>query len=409
MCDMLTENRFEIISAYQSLADYCENFEIRKLAACTRPKKDKGEYYILYGWMSEKDAKAFRQEIAEDEDVHCVEEDVDEHVSAIPPTRLKNPKILKPFEMFVEMYGLPAYNEMDPTLFVALTYTLMFGIMFGDVGQGIFLVIGGFLLYRFKGMRLAGIVSLAGVWSTFFGFMYGSIFGFEDILTAVWRRPMDDIMGTLMMAIAFGGVLILIAMILNIINAIRAREYGRMLFSQSGIAGLMCYGFVALCAVLYVTGHHLPATMIIAAAVGIPLVAILFKEPLERLVERKKHVVPAGSKVMFFVEALVELFDVVLSYATNTISFVRVGAFALSHAGMMGVVMTLAGMEKGSPNWLVIVLGNILVTGLEGLVVGIQVLRLEYYEMFSRFYKGSGKPFSPFRRPNRAVQNSKQQ
>lgn len=100
---------------------------------------------------------------------------------------------------------------------------------------------------------------------------------------------------------------------------------------------------------------------------------------------------------MFFVEAFVELFDVVLSYATNTISFVRVGAFALSHAGMMGVVMTLAGLESGHPNFLIIVLGNILVTGLEGLVVGIQVLRLEYYEMFSRFYSGTGRAFQPFK------------
>ena len=102
--------------------------------------------------------------------------------------------------------------------------------------------------------------------------------------------------------------------------------------------------------------------------------------------------------MMFFVEALVEGFDVVLSYATNTISFVRVGAFALSHAGMMGVVMTLAGLEKGNPNWVIIILGNALVAGLEGLVVGIQVLRLEYYEMFSRFYTGDGKPFVPFRK-----------
>ena len=101
---------------------------------------------------------------------------------------------------------------------------------------------------------------------------------------------------------------------------------------------------------------------------------------------------------MFFVEAFVELFDVVLSYATNTISFVRVGAFALSHAGMMGVVLSLAGVEKGTTNWLIIIFGNILVTGLEGLVVGIQVLRLEYYEMFSRFYKGDGKPFVSFRK-----------
>ena len=334
----------------------------------------------------------------QDEKIHLVEEEADEELSTMPPTKLKNPKVLKPFEMFVEMYGLPAYNEMDPTAFIALTYTLMFGIMFGDVGQGLALVIGGFLLYRIKGVRLAGIISVAGLWSMFFGVMYGSVFGFEELIPAVWMKPMDNIMSVLMLAIGFGALLILIAMVLNVINAVRAREYGRLLFNQSGLMGIICYGTVAVCALLIISGHGLPATIIIGLAVALPLVAILLKEPLSHFIEKKKPIMPEGSIVMFLVEALVEVFDVVLSYATNTISFVRVGAFALSHAGMMGVVMTLAGLEKGNPNWIVIVLGNILVAGLEGLVVGIQVLRLEYYEMFSRFYKGNGKPFVAFNR-----------
>lgn len=300
--------------------------------------------------------------------------------------------------MFVEMYGLPAYNEMDPTIFIALTYTLMFGIMFGDVGQGLVLVLGGLLLYQKKGIRLAGIVGFAGIWSVFFGFMYGSFFGFEEVLPAIWMKPMDNIMTVLMLAIGFGTILILIAMVLNMVNAIRAKEYGRLLVDQSGVAGIICYGFAAVCIVLFATGHGLPAATLIGLAVGIPLIAILLKEPLSHFIEKKKPVLPEGSKVMFLVEAVVECFDVVLSYATNTISFVRVGAFALSHAGMMGVVMTLAGLEKGNPNWIIIILGNILVAGLEGLVVGIQVLRLEYYEMFSRFYKGTGKPFAAFRK-----------
>ena len=353
---------------------------------------------IIFGWLAREDAAKLEQELAKDGKVQLAQEDGD--LSVNPPTRLKNPKLLKPFEMFVEMYGLPAYNEMDPTIFVALTYTLMFGIMFGDVGQGACLMVGGFLLYRFKNLRLAGIVGVAGIWSVVFGFLYGSLFGFEEALPALWMKPMDNIMNTLMLAIGFGAGLILLAMVLNIINAVRAKDYGRLFFNQSGIAGLVCYGFVVLCALLFLTGHGLPATVLICIAVGIPLIAILLKEPLSHLVERKSNIFPEGSKVMFFVEALVEGFDVVLSYATNTISFVRVGAFALSHAGMMGVVMTLAGLEKGSPNWLVIVLGNLLVAGLEGLIVGIQVLRLEYYEMFSRFYSGSGKPFVSFKKRN---------
>ncbi len=395
--EILNEKAQEVLSAYEELKTYCDNFGIRKYAACTMSKESGKEFYILYGWMNSKDAKSLEKEIDQDEAIRLIEEEVDERVSTSPPTRLRNPKILKPFEMFVEMYGLPAYNEMDPTLFVAITYTLMFGIMFGDVGQGMVLLLGGFLLYRIKGMRLAGVVSFAGACSVFFGFMYGSVFGFEELLPAIWMSPMDNVMTVLMIAIGFGVLLILLAMVLNIINAIRAKEYGRLLFHQSGLAGLICYGAVAACGVLIITGHELPATIILGTAVGVPLVAILLKEPLGHLVERKGKILPEGSKIMFLVEALVEGFDVVLSYATNTISFVRVGAFALSHAGMMGVVMTLAGLEKGNPNWVIIIFGNILVTGLEGLIVGIQVLRLEYYEMFSRFYKGSGKPFISFK------------
>ena len=395
--EVLQQQEEQIRIACHTVTAYCENFEIRKYAACTR-KEDGEENYILYGWLTKADAEKLEQEMEQDEKIHLVEEEADEELSTMPPTKLKNPKVLKPFEMFVEMYGLPAYNEMDPTAFIALTYTLMFGIMFGDVGQGLALVIGGFLLYRIKGVRLAGIISVAGLWSMFFGVMYGSVFGFEELIPAVWMKPMDNIMSVLMLAIGFGALLILIAMVLNVINAVRAREYGRLLFNQSGLMGIICYGTVAVCALLIISGHGLPATIIIGLAVGLPLVAILLKEPLSHFIEKKKPIMPEGSIVMFLVEALVEVFDVVLSYATNTISFVRVGAFALSHAGMMGVVMTLAGLEKGNPNWIVIVLGNILVAGLEGLVVGIQVLRLEYYEMFSRFYKGNGKPFVAFNR-----------
>lgn len=400
MRETLEHHRKELAAAYLSLESYCANFDIRKLAVCTKPR-DQGaggdmEHYILYGWMSERDAVRFLKEVEDDPKIHVLLEDASESINATPPTKLRNPKIFAPFQMFVEMYGLPAYNEMDPTIFIALTYTFMFGAMFGDVGQGLCLVAGGFALYALKKISLAAIIALAGVWSTFFGFMYGSIFGFEELLPAVWMRPMDNIMTTLLIAIGFGMGLILFAMILNIVNAIRAKDLGRVLFSQSGISGIICYGGAVACIVLFATGHTLPAAGVLGVLIGLPLVAILLKEPLSNLVEKKAHIFPEGSKVMFFVEALVELFDVVLSYATNSISFVRVGAFALSHAGMMGVVLTLAGYESGSPNWLIVVLGNILVTGLEGLVVGIQVLRLEYYEMFSRFYQGTGKPFVTF-------------
>lgn len=399
--DQIREQLYEIapqlVLAHQKLKDFSDNFEIRKLAACTKGTSQGIVFYILCGWMAKRDAKKFIKEVEEDPHVYCICEDRNEDSLSKPPTKLRNPKIFKPFELFIQMYGLPAYNEMDPTIFVALTYTLIFGIMFGDVGQGACLTVIGFLIYKFKKLNLAAIISVAGIWSTIFGFLYGSIFGFEEVLEAVWRRPMDDIMTTLIMAICFGVFLILIAMILNIINGIRAKSIEKIFFDPSGLAGFICYGSVIGCVGLYFLGYTIPGTIVLSILVGVPLLCIFLKEPLSNWIEKKHKIFPEGSKVMFIVENLVELFDVVLSYATNTISFVRVGAFALSHAGMMGVVLSLAQVESGHPNIAVIVIGNIVVTVLEGLVVGIQVLRLEYYEMFSRFYRGSGKAFKPFR------------
>lgn len=395
--ERLSEIAPELVLAHQKLKEFSDNFEIRKLAACTKGTRQGIVFYILCGWMTKKDAKKFSKEIEKDPDVYCIREDRQEDGLTKPPTKLNNPKIFKPFELFIQMYGLPAYNEMDPTIFVALTYTLIFGIMFGDVGQGACLLVGGFLLYKFKKMNLAAIISVAGFWSTIFGFLYGSIFGFEETIEAVWRRPMDDIMTTLIMAICFGVFLILVAMILNIINGIRAKNVEKIFFDASGLSGLICYGSVIACVALYFFGYAIPGTVLLSILVGLPLLCIFLKEPLTNWIEKKQKIFPEGSKVMFVVENLVELFDVVLSYATNTISFVRVGAFALSHAGMMGVVLSLANVESGSPNIAVIIIGNIVVTVLEGLVVGIQVLRLEYYEMFSRFYRGNGKAFKPFR------------
>ena len=256
----------KITGACAALEHYCNNFDVRKFAVCTTPGRKPGEqteYYILYGWMSADDARKLEKETEEDSKIHVMEEDVEEHMSVSPPTKLKNPALFKPFEMFVEMYGLPAYQEMDPTIFIALTYTLMFGIMFGDVGQGLCLLIGGFVFYRIRHMNLGAILSLAGIWSTVFGFMYGSVFGFEDILKPLWMRPMDNIMTTLMLAIGFGMFLILAAMVLNIINAVRAKDVGRILFSPSGVAGILCYGCAVLCIVLYAFEKPVPATGIL--------------------------------------------------------------------------------------------------------------------------------------------------
>ena len=365
--------------------------EIRKHAACTR------ESFYITGWIPEKEFNALKPILDSDKKIMYILEEPDMLKSLKPPTELKNNPLFKPFETFVRMYGLPAYNEIDPTSFVAITYSFIFGIMFGDVGQGLCLFIGGLLIYLTKKMNLAAIVALAGVFSTLFGFMYGSIFGFESILKPLWLSPRENVMTMLITSVAFGVFLILVAMIINIINSIKAKDWGKVFFDTNGLAGLLFYAALISSVALIFTGHSLPGALILAVFFGIPLLLMFFKEPLTHWVEKKSKIFPEH-KAMFFLESFFELFEVLLSYLTNTISFLRVGAFALSHAGMMAVVMLLAGAEHGgSPNIVVLVLGNAFVCLLEGLIVGIQVLRLEYYEMFSRFYRGNGKEFKPYK------------
>ena len=402
----LTDSKEDLLKARCRLDILNNNFNIRKLAACT--KDDEIVFYILCGWMTEKDAYEFTLEIENDENVYCIgdEDDEDEVIFHSPPTKLKNSFFIRPFELFTRMYGLPNYNEMDPTLLIALTYTFIFGAMFGDVGQGLLLVIGGFIIYKYKKSNLAAIISCSGIFSILFGFLYGSIFGFENIIDAIWLHPRTNTMllpfigemnTVFVVTIAFGMILILLTMIFHIINAVKARDLPSLLFDANGITGLVFYGSCVLTVILIINKKPIPALAVLIIMFVIPLILIALKEPLTRFIEHKSSLLPDG-KIMFLTQTFFEVFEILLSYFSNTISFIRIGAFAVSHAAMMEVVMILAGAEAGgSPNLLVIILGNLIVCALEGLIVGIQVLRLEYYEMFSRFYKGTGREFTPYK------------
>ena len=402
---ILMKDRDGLMSAKAKIEKLFVNFDVRKLAACTTAKDKQQIFYILCGWMAQEDAVAFQKDIENDDNIFCILEDDDTTTVDQPPTKLKNPKIFKPFEMFIRMYGLPSYNEIDPTVFVGLTYAFIFGAMFGDVGLGLLLAVGGFLLYRFKKISLAAIISCAGVFSTIFGFLFGSVFGFEDVIEPLWLRPVNHMttipfIGKLntvfIVAIAFGMILILITMIFHIINGLKSKDVENTWFDTNGLAGFVFYGAVVASIVLLLTGHTLPAGIVMVIMFGVPLLLIALKEPLSKFVQKRADYMPK-QKGMFVVQTFFELFEVLLSYFSNTLSFVRIGAFAVSHAAMMEVVLMLAGAENGaSPNWIVIVLGNLFVCGMEGLIVGIQVLRLEYYEMFSRFYHGTGHEFQPF-------------
>ena len=405
--EMLMARGEEMLAAAETISDSAEYFDVRRLAAFTKAKDT--VFFILCGWMTREDAERFEKEIEGDADVFCMVEDGKneslENRFRKPPTKLKNPRIFKPFEMFIRMYGLPNYQEFDPTIFVAVTYSIIFGAMFGDVGQGLCLFIGGMLLYKFKKMNLAAIVGSCGIFSTIFGFCFGSVFGFEDVIEPLWLRPTEAMttlpfIGNLntvfVVAVALGMGLVILMMVFHIINSLRAKQLGEALFDTNGVAGLVFYGAVAAVVVLYMTGNALPAGIVLVVMFVVPLLVIACKEPLTNKLNKKKELIEGG-KGMFVVQAFFEMFEVLLSYFSNTLSFVRIGAFAVSHAAMMQVVMMLAGAENGgTPNIIVVIIGNLIVLGMEGLIVGIQGLRLQYYEFFSRFYKGDGREFKPY-------------
>ena len=202
---------------------------------------------------------------------------------------------------------------------------------------------------------------------------------------------MKNITTLLLGTVAIGGFIIILGMILNIINAWKNRRIGDMIFGHNGIAGLLFYASaIVLVLDLFVGAINLPAAVPVTVMI-VSILAVYLNEPLGKLVEGKKDWLPKDG--IFYVQSFFELVEVVLSYFSNTISFLRIGAFAIVHVGMMMAVSVLA--TGGTVKMIIVsVLGNILVMVLEGIVVAIQVLRLEYYEMFSRYFTGNGKPFT---------------
>jgi V/A-type H+-transporting ATPase subunit I len=376
-----------LIRVCASIKQLYQAFNIRRFAAHTR------ESFYIVGWIPELYLKKFTQELDKEQSITYIAEEPEIVKKVKPPTILKNPVLFKPFEAFVKMYGLPSYNEVDPTMFLALTYVFMFGMMFGDLGQGAVLALLGWVLYKKRGMDLGKVLVPVGTSSMIFGLLYGSVFGYEHLIPTFGIKPMNNINTILMIAIGIGIVLITSAMIINIINGIKEKELARVLFDNNGLAGFIFYWAVIGSAVYsFISGKTVLTLFFALIFFVMPLICIFMKEPLERLIHKKRDWFPED-KGEFFVETFFEMFEVLLSFVTNTISFVRVGAFALSHAGMLAVVMGFVETTKGLNSLLIIIIGNILVIGLEGLIVGIQVLRLEFYELFSRFFSGEGRPF----------------
>jgi len=360
--------------------------------------------FALDVWVEEKNKAGVEKAIASVTDKYLISSKTPQEFSddVIAPTKLKNNWFSKPFEMIVNMYGLPAYDEIDPTPILAITFCLAFGIMFGDIGQGLVYVLAGLLL-RKKMEAASGVAIRLGASSMFFGCIYGSLFGLEKhelpwipgILHGSPLSP-DNIPMILAAGILFGILALTVSYVLGMANSLKRGDIEEGIFGKNGIFGYIFF-ISFIMTIVALTGIFNVPMSIPLTTLLISLAVLIMKQPLTSLVTGHRplfHESPGE----YLTESIFEAIETILGTLSNSISFVRVGAFALNHAGLFLAFMVIS---KMMPNIflqiLILVVGNILILSLEGLVVLIQSLRLHYYEMFGKYFKGGGVAFKPIK------------
>lgn len=369
---------------------------------------------LISGWVPAGDVAALKQRMEEITGGRYVleAEHPDTSAGEEVPILLRHSWFLRPFEMLISAYSLPNYHELEPTLFVALSYIVMFGMMFGDAGHGAVLATCGLIALikagRSKKTQDVGVLLVSvGLSSVIFGVIYGSYFGIEALKHyALWHDPLEgDPIQLMYGAIGLGIVMISIGLILNVVNRFRKGDIIGGILDKFGLVGLLFY-WGALAILLY--GATIRSWGLMGVCVvlflAVPIIGWSVKEPLEHLMSSKSggHGGAHGGMAGAIIESCVGAFEAILSYLANTISFVRLAAYAMSHAALLFAAFMVAEEVRGSAGggvWslLVIIFGNLIAIVLEGVIASVQALRLEYYEFFGKFFSGGGEPFEPFR------------
>lgn len=388
--------------------------------------------YRLTGWVPFNESKIYANELekitegriaiteyepSEVKDVLSGKEKV--------PVKLNHGKLIKSFERMIFSYGSPMYGTIDPTPFVAVFFTVLFGMMFGDLGQGLVFLIAGILMAR-NVIKVGGwnkfapIFMAIGVTSSIMGLLTGEFFSNETLLEpfSMWvtglfghahapivhLMPSQDPKSIIAMftvfgvAVGFGFIVNTIGLIINIINNLILKKWDKVFFGKEGLAGAVFFWYVIILVIRLAAFGYSPS-MIDFIIIGVSLFLAAFGEPFENLVMKRKPVFENGFGT-FVITGVVELIEVLSGYLSNTVSFVRVGAFALSHAVLDFTILTLTnlcGGEASIGGIIILIIGNGVIVVLEGMIVAIQVIRLQYYEFFSKFFHETGKEFKPFK------------
>ncbi|WP_297688357.1 V-type ATPase 116kDa subunit family protein [uncultured Anaerococcus sp.] len=378
----------ETFEALPSTVEYYEKSEdiISKMA--------KGEKYLyLTGWVPNSKVKDF-ESLAKKYDKTNVE--VKKKYNQEPPTKLRNNKLFRPFEFLVNMYGAPNYNEIDPTPFFAVTYMLLYGMMFGDLGQGLIFILLSFFVDKIN-KTFGSLIRRIGFSACFFGLMYGSFFGIETLIPTLLIKPFDNIMKVLIASVAFGIMLLVIAYCLGIYNKlVKQKNIEEGIFGKEGLAGLLMMISFVLLILNIVKVNPLPMPVALCLLI-ISIIMIVFSKPIAAKIEKRDEVFESSASD-YYVESSFSIIEALLSVFSNLVSFTRVGAFAINHVGLYMAFEVMSKLVGGGIFGIIILIfGNVLIIGLEGMIVFIQGLRLEFYEMFSKYYQGNGRKFRPIK------------
>ncbi|MDP2911536.1 MAG: V-type ATPase 116kDa subunit family protein, partial [Candidatus Omnitrophota bacterium] len=352
---------------------------------------------VLSGWVPKDEKENFIKEIKKI-DQRCYIEAKDAEEVNIPkeeiPVKLKHTAFFKPFELLIDSYGIPRYGTIDPTIFVAISFLIMFGAMFGDVGHGLVLALGSLLLSLSKNEKARQAFALmlyCGISSIIFGALYGSFFGIE--FRSLWLKPIDNIMEIFKVSVIFGVSFISLGIVINIINSLRDKNYLKALFDKSGLIGGVIY-WTAIGLFTKIAMSRTQGLNIYFIIISIGVILLFLKPFIEAVFKKEKR-----SVFIALMESTIDILEVGMSYLANTVSFIRIAAFALAHAGLFIAIFELSRIVNSAGgeilSFLVVILGNILIIFLEGLVVTIQSLRLNYYEFFSKFFMAGKESYKP--------------
>lgn len=437
--DSVAKRREELRQAWQNLRH-------TELLLDTRSYFEHTDRAVLFsGWVPHEHVKTVDEAVQRVTEGRCYltwyeGEQVRDRQNVSVPVRLKNPRSLKPFQMLVENFGTPDYGTVDPTLFVAITYLVMFGMMFGDAGQGLVLILIGLFglrSSRFTGRirQLFGLLTWCGGSAVVFGILFGGYFGMQwfppiwfDFHAVVAGHggdgPVSSMLDVLVLTIYLGIGVLGLGFILNWINLARAHKWLDVIFDRAGVLTAWLYGGGIYAGFAFgQTGFQdLPSASVLIPGLAIPAGLMLLKEPAEALFgshgshgsqgdgehAKKIHV---GRVLAAIPGALMnwvlELLEVASGYLSNTLSFMRVAGLGIAHVTLMIAFFDIAEMASGGDGFsigglAILILGNALVIGLEGLSAGIQSLRLNYYEFFSKYFSGSGEAYRPISLAGRA-------